>query len=511
VKSEPRFSEVLKAIGAEESLLDAVVDDAPFGVYVDRPEVGCVYANPALLEEFGVSWEQFCGYGWARFVHPADVPGLQTAISEYEQTLEPILVRYRVKHPDDSIRWVYARVHAIRDDQDKHICSIGTVEDITDRRAHNQRFAELQKLEAVGRLSARTAHDFNNILAVISMATELLSSESPPSTDQQHFDTILHAVDQAQRITEQLLILTGKRQALAEAVCLINKELLGLEPLFLHTAGERVSVDLDLDPRDVHIPLDHGQLGQIVLNLVTNARDAIRGPGSILVRTRLEANHIVLSVQDTGDGMTEQEMARALDPFYTTKEIGRGTGLGLATVDDLVTVVGGSISFESTKGAGTTVSVTLAAVEAPANIEKPKLTEIPMQASELQLLIVEDNDSLRQSMGYALAMHGYEILTANTLTQAREILERDNVDMVVCDVLLPDGQGTELLGNAPKLPFVYVTGFADGTEQALRDLGPNVSWLPKPFRIGELVAVMRQLWASFRQAKLVSDEERGAP
>lgn len=486
------FLEALETLGAKGlDELDAVFQHAPFGVYVDHPTLGCTYANPFLLEQFGVTWEDFKGFGWARFIVPEDVERMQVAIQEYEHSREPIRVTYRVQGPHtDEVRWVHARVRAVVDAEGERVGSIGVTTDVTEERRFAEQVASSQKLEAVGRLSARLAHDLNNLLTVIMGSSSLLestSSDKPEHAD--HLDAIDSACAQACQLTEQLLLLSRRRVG-GPAACELDVELHRLERLVRGTLGEGVTVEMDLQAAGTFVPLDPSSIGQILLNLATNGRDAMEGRGHLRIVTRSSESTVTLLVEDEGVGMDADTTTRAWEPFFTTKEEGRGTGLGLTTVRDLVDVVGGSIVLDSEVGGGTRAHVTLPTV---AGVPRTDGTAPrPVRAAEpATILIVEDNEAVRQSMAYSLALAGHTVESSGSLAEARSQVEDSGpFDLIVSDVLLPDGSGVDLyreLSRGRELPAVFVSGFAGRDADFLSDITGPVEFLPKPFRPDAIV------------------------
>jgi PAS domain S-box-containing protein len=492
-------------VGAAE-LFDEVVAQAPFGVYVDQVQHGCVYANATLLQQFGVPWSDFAGFGWARFIHPEDGVALQSAIHEYEHTLEPIYVRYRILRPDGATRWVYARVRAVTDASGHHTGSVGVTEDITEQRLFRDRSATAQKLEAIGRLSGRIAHDFNNLLGVMLGMTELLGRDVTSVTGHQHLATISETVDQARQITDQLLALSPSRVA-SRKPTQIDASLARLEPLVRRSLGEGIELVFQPAAGSAHVFLDSGQFGQVLINLATNARDAVKGRGRVRISTQPSERGVQLVVEDDGEGMPAEVVERAFEPFFTTKDPGRGTGLGLSTVRDLVSLADGAISIESEPGKGTRVVVEFPlargdfAPEVLGDLAAPR----PLGGGEA-VLFVEDHDALRQSLGYALALQGYRVLPARRVGDALEIARRDEIDAVVTDVLLPDGEGPAIVRDVrsrrPGIAVVYISGFPGRAAGELETDDPATVFVPKPFRPQQLVeALARALQASRSSGK----------
>lgn len=477
--------------------LDRVIRDAPFGVYVDRPQHGCVYANRALLEQFGLRWDEFSGFGWARHIHPDDAEALQARIHEYELSPGVIDVRYRVTRGDGALRWIRARVEAQLDAAGRHVGSVGTTEDITDAEELRNHTAESQKLQVVGRLSGGVAHDFNNLMTAIMGSSELLRFEVGSDRGHECLDTIDLALEQGRQVTEKLLMLARRRPDSPGVICL-DEQLRSLALLLKTTLGAKIRLVLDLDAGESHIPLDEGQFGQLVLNLATNGSDAMNGEGALAIRTRRHGPHAVLEVEDGGCGMDAETRQWMFAAFFTTKRAEQGVGLGLSIVKDLVELASGTIEVDSAPGQGTKMLVKIPSVAAPtrgSSRDAPR-DEKRLRRSE-RLLLVEDHDGLRQSLGYGLAIYGYAVQTARTIAEAERRFATDGFDVVVCDVLLPDGEGTELgrrlRAERDGLPLVYISGFT-GEARIERELAePLTRYLAKPFSPHDLVVTLCEL------------------
>lgn len=500
----PRFAEVLASLPGARDLLSDVVWDAPFGVYLDHPVAGCVYANRELLRQFGVSWEHFRGFQWARRVHEADAEALRDAIARFEERCDTIDVTYRVHRDDGGLGWVHARVTALTSDSGERIGSVGVTEDVTAQRDARDRTLEKQKLEAVGRLSARVAHDFNNILCAILGSTALARGAEDAEAVNENLRAIEDAVEHASSITSQLVTLAGKNRG--SGPCELDAELRQLEPLLSRSLGEGIALTMDLNAGPHWVALSRSELAQILINLALNGRDAMKGRGPLEVRTRFREGDVVLSVRDEGIGMSVETQRRAFEPFYTTKSEGRGSGIGLSTVQTLVRGAGGEVRAESAVGRGTQFEVRLpATARSERQRERERDDELEHAADgELEhgvrVLLVDDNDALRQSLAYALALAGHDVVTACGVSQALQTFRSSAVDLVVSDVMLPDGNGIELVrtlrAERPNLPVVFMSGYVgDETAGMPRDLPLTVA-LDKPFhawRLGEAVAkVLRE-------------------
>ncbi|MCA9669033.1 MAG: PAS domain-containing protein [Myxococcales bacterium] len=476
-------------------MLDDVLRDAPVGVYIDHPERGCIYANHALAAMFGCTREAMLGFGWARRVHPDDAEMLRSAVHAYEHDLGVIDVEYRVRHDDGSERWVHATVQAIVNDGGEHVGSLGTVQDITRQRQALAMAHERQRMETAGRLAGRVAHDFNNLLSAIMVSADLLLDELAEPAERDHVDTILQCAEQARGLTDQLLVLSGKRVAQGKACCL-DVELERLDPVLRRVLRDDLRLRVKMTAGGAWIGLDAAQVGQLLLNLITNAQDASSSGDTIHVETSTDGTVARLTVRDEGAGMAPDIAERAFEPFYSTKSADRGTGLGLPSVRDIVTAVRGQVALESRPGEGTTVTIELPLLDR-SHSEGAPLRQRPPRFEGARVLLVEDHAALRQSLGFALSMHGYELSTTSTLAAARQLLSEGSFDAIVSDVLLPDGYGSTLLDESD-VPTVLTSGFVGAQSTDLEALPPRAAFLGKPFRPYDLLVVLARLLAARR-------------
>ncbi|MCA8922978.1 MAG: response regulator [Planctomycetes bacterium] len=495
----PTFLAILATLGEGAPLLetlDGLLDQAAFGVYVDHPVQGCVYANSVLLEQFALSWEEFRGFGWARCVHPDDVERFQEAIRRFEHSLEPFFVSYRIAGADGGSRWLRAQVHALRDATGAHVGSVAITNDVTSERAQADRTAQAQKLEAIGRLAGRVAHDFNNLLSAIYAAASVIAPEVHSPAGKECLEAIDSAVESAQQVTNYLLTLS--RHKVHGRPCCPDAELAQLEPLLRRTLGESIDLELVTQCAGAWVPLDPGHFSQVVINLAVNARDAMPQGGTVAIVTRRDGEQLVFELRDSGPGIAPDVMRRAFEPFYTTKEAGRGTGLGLSTVKDLVQLAAGEVALISAPEGGTLARLRLPVLDLRPEDDPPDVEPL-RSASGARVLLVDDHDALRQSLSYALAMHGYRVTAARDLREARARLAAEQPDALVLDVLLPDGQGVELLrelrADYPTLPVILTSGFAGEASAGLADdlAQAHTAFLPKPVRPRDLVRALAKL------------------
>ncbi len=376
-----------------------------------------------------------------------------------------------------------------------------------------ERLRQAQKMEAVGQLAAGIAHDFNNLLTAIQGYGELVLA-SMDDDDPRRGDAmeIARAADRAAQLTNRLLTFSRRERARTELID-VSALVLGLESLLCRTLGEQVDLRLALAPSLPPVVSDSGELEQVLLNLAVNARDAMPLGGVLTISTEgleldaglarrhpelLPGRYVRLSVADTGLGMTADVKARALEPFFTTKERGYGTGLGLATVWGIVSQAGGALELDSAHGDGTTVSVILpaGAVGAPSPGVLSSASA-PVQTGGETVLVVEDEPSVRELISRILSEHGYRVLATGDGAEALALVERHEapLDLLLTDVVLPAVSGSELAAiltaARPGLKVLAMSGYAGKDIAHGRQLDDDVPFLAKPFSREALLSGVR--------------------
>ncbi|MFQ3610026.1 MAG: ATP-binding protein [Fimbriimonadales bacterium] len=384
--------------------------------------------------------------------------------------------------------------------------------DITERKRLEAQLWHAQKMESIGRLAGGIAHDFNNLLTVIQGFAELAQSKLPPEHPAQtDLERIMQAVERAASLTRQLLAFAGKAivQPTPIDVHQIAHDML---PLFQRTLGEKIQIETDLRADRAIIKADRSQLEQVLMNLVVNARDAMPNGGTIRIMTRIQpppddcqasnadnepTGFLCLCVQDTGSGISEEDLEHIFEPFFTTKG-SRGYGLGLATVYGIVNQLGGCIDVESKMGQGTTfhIYLPLCSGDQVANEQPARLRE-PVRVVPLTVLLVEDEPAVRESLATALSMMGYTVLSASHAEQALE-MPLEQVEVLLTDVVLPGKSGYELASQLaerfPDLKCLFMTGYAE--EEPPEPLPVKWKILTKPFRMEQLRQALTELLAS---------------
>jgi two-component system cell cycle sensor histidine kinase/response regulator CckA len=410
----------------------------------------------------------------------------------------------RMMHADGSVRIHEAVAGPLADLQPGGAVVVST-RDVTERRALERQLVEGQRLESLGRLAGGVAHDFNNLLTVIlGSATDALDHPAPEHDHRERLGEIVHAAERAAGLTRQLLSFAS-RQIVAPHDFDLAEQLRAEEPLLRRLAGSRVDFSLDVCDGPATVRADPSQIEQVVLNLVTNARDAM--PEGGMLRVSLErcaappglagsAGAVKLTVCDTGKEMDEEARERAFEPFFTTKGHGRGTGLGLPVCLGIVKQCGGEISFENTPGGGTTFTVLLP-LSAGVSVRPP--APKPARAGTEIVLLVEDEPAVRRIAAATLRRSGYRVIEAASAADARVEAQAAHgaVDLLLTDVEMPGGGGralaSQLRAEMPEIRVLFVSGHTDD-EDLLRDVERSrTPFLAKPFGPAELLRKVREV------------------
>jgi PAS domain S-box-containing protein len=419
--------------------------------------------------------------------------------------------------------WFEARLSPLRDEHGAVVGVIGVALDITERRRGEEKRQELelqlihsQKMEAIGRLAGSVAHDFNNLLTVIGSYADIgLMQVREGDPLSRELREIGQASERAARLTRQLLAFS-RRQILRPETLDLDQVLQGMEPMLRRLIGEDIELELVRRPGLGLTLADPGQIEQVVMNLVVNARDAMPDGGRLTLETaiaeiagdeeaeRLDAapgRYVVLQVSDTGCGMDEAVRARLFEPFFSTKEPGKGTGLGLATVYGIIEQSGGGVAVRSTPGEGATFRVYLPRIEVATPIRRSEAPAITSCRGTERILVVEDDVPVRGLVLSILTAAGYTVITAATGDEALRACEdaaREGrpIDALLTDVIMPGMNGRDLAaklrGVYPRLKVVFMSGYTDDVIGHHGVLEPEVRLINKPFKVAELERQVRE-------------------
>ena len=387
----------------------------------------------------------------------------------------------------------------------------GITRDVTERVHLEEQLRNAQQLEAIGRLAGGVAHDFNNILSIIMGHGELLlAAMGAEERARNGLEQIRRAADRAASLTQQLLAFSRK-QVLQPKVLDLNDGVADVQKMLSRVIGEDIELVASLHPSLVPVKADPGQVEQVLMNLAVNARDAMPHGGKLGMETsNMEAGaelardldlvpgrYAVLKVTDTGHGMDGATRSHVFEPFFTTKPMGKGTGLGLATVYGIVKQSGGSIQVESEVGRGTIFRIYLPVAEGSARKRQEPVVREKVEGGTETILVTEDEPDLRELARIFLAGYGYKVLEAASAEQAIQMADTfpGNIDLLLTDVIMPGMSGRQLaeniLSKRPQTKIVYMTGYTDDMVVQHKVLEPGVKLLQKPFGRVDLALKVR--------------------
>jgi signal transduction histidine kinase len=382
-----------------------------------------------------------------------------------------------------------------------------------ERQDLEQQYRQSQKMEAIGQLAGGVAHDFNNLLTAIQGYSELLAEAlGPQSPHQPDLAEIHRAATQAGALTRQLLAF-GRRQILEQRLLDLRDSITAMEPMLRRLIGEHIEIAVRAPETVGHVRADPGQIDQVILNLAINARDAMPQGGALILEladvtldepyalrhagTR-PGRYVMLAVSDTGVGMDEGTQARIFEPFFTTKELGKGTGLGLATVYGIVKQSDGNIWVYSEPNRGSTFKVYLPRVDAPPDTPPVRVAPGSLTGDET-ILVVEDEPGVRALVRKALTRYGYQVVVAGTPQEALQVANTrpDQFDLVLSDVVLPEMSGPALaariLASQPHARVLYMSGYTDNAIVHHGVLDERTPFLQKPFAPETLARKVREV------------------
>ena len=445
------------------------------------------------------------------FLHPEDREIVQELITKAIYSRSAFESEHRIVLKNGAVRWVGSNGRAFYDERSRPLRMLGTVADITDRKRLEQQVLQTQKMDSIGRLAGGVAHDFNNLLCVILLFAELveleLAADSPLLRNVRH---IQDAASRANSLTSQLLAF-ARRQISASTVVRPNELIADMSRILTPLIGEDIELSTQLKEDVGNVKADPSQIEQVLVNLVVNARDAIVGGGKIRIRTDnaalsghfigeemtvIPGEYVLIAVSDTGTGLTEEARRHLFEPFFTTKGVGKGTGLGLATVYGIVKQNKGYILFDSEIDVGTTAHVYLPRVfDAPIAPDRETAgSSVPHGTATI--LVVEDELLVLGVMTTILRDHGYTVLEAQNGADALRLVAEHNaaVDLLVTDVVMPEMGGRELADRLrlehPAVRQVYVSGYTNETVLSPILLQDGVAFLRKPFTIAQLLTAV---------------------
>jgi two-component system cell cycle sensor histidine kinase/response regulator CckA len=505
--------------GTAELRSTRMFQSSPFGIATVDSDGAVSQTNAAFSRMFGAAADADRGKTKLEaLVDEGNRQDLRKALDAAlagQGMIEPIDVTFAGPEPRSGRIYL----SSVADENDKSEVAIAYALDTTEQQELEVQFAQSQKMQAVGQLAGGIAHDFNNMLtAIIGFSDFLLLNHRPTDPAFQDIMNIKQNANRAAGLVRQLLAFS-RQQTLRPQVLQLGDVLSELSILLDRLLGENVELSLDTAGDLWPVKADLHQFEQVIVNLAVNARDAMPGGGKLSIRTAnlTEAEsrevggshmpageYVMIEVRDTGTGMTKEIKQKIFEPFFSTKEIGRGTGLGLSTVYGIIKQTGGYVYVDSELGEGTAMRVFLPRYEegsAEVDQEPAKLERKPERPKDLTgsgtLLLVEDEDAVRSFAARALGTRGYEVLQASTGAEALEVFEEHEgkVDLVVSDVVMPEMDGPTLLKElrkkVPDMKFVFMSGYAEDAFKRNLDENETFTFLQKPFDLKTLAATVK--------------------
>ncbi len=450
------------------------------------------YASPSHERILGFAVDELVGKTAWDFLHSEDLERVQAATRNIGSTA----IEYRFRHKDGSFRTLESFGRDL-----SHLAGVGGVvvnsRDVTERRRLEDQLHHSQRIEAMGRLAGGVAHDFNNLLMVIAGHSQmLLDSMLPGDPARDDLEQVVKAAERATDLTRQLLAFS-RRHTVKPALVDLNVLVQQMERMLRRVLGENILFVTALSAVSTSVYADPGQIEQVILNLILNARDAMPQGGTLTLQTAFASNvsnsgrSVVLSVSDTGAGIDADVLSHVFEPFFTTKE--HGTGLGLSTSYGIIKQAGGEIDVDSKPGVGTSFRISLPAVEKTAELEEPLAESAPLPGSET-ILLVEDEEGVRRVLETMLKRTGYHVLSSASASEAMQVAQQHagSIHLLITDMVMPDMSGAHiadrLAAKHPEMRVLYVSGYGDPVSPAAEK-----AFLQKPFSTAELALKVRDV------------------
>jgi two-component system cell cycle sensor histidine kinase/response regulator CckA len=503
-----------QAVRVAEERMRFALEASKVGIWDLDYTTGVLEWSETLEAQYGLEPHSFGGTvdAFLDRVHPDDRGGVVGTMEKAVTSGRDFTVQNRALWTDGTVRYLHGAGRIVLDEHGKPMRGVGISMDVSSQRSLEEQFQQSQKMESMGRLAGGVAHDFNNLLTIILGYCELIKMDLGPGARQgADLAEIEHAGRSAAELTRQLLAFSRK-QVIAPTQVELSDEVRTVAVMLRRLLGDHVRIALDLDTHLGIISADRAQIEQVIVNLAVNARDAMPTGGTLTIATSnvtlddeyatlhlgiLPGHYVKLAVTDTGCGMTPEVQARLFEPFFTTKEVGKGTGLGLATVHGIVARSGGSITVESTVNLGTTIKVFFPVDESADKVVPPAERHADAPVTGRTLLVVDDARSLRvltkrlaESLGYVV------LLAANADEALRAVGEHPEIDLVLTDVVMPGWSGLDLSRRIreqrPDIRVVLMSGYADDAISQHGVLSADIPLLNKPFTSEMLAEKLRE-------------------
>jgi len=509
------FRDTTERKQAEEELrkLSIAVTQSPASVVITDLQGNIEYVNPKFTEITGYTLEEVRGQ------NPRLLKSGETSKEEYLRLWETIVSggewrgQFHNKRKDGTLFWERAHISPVRDTTGAITHFLGIKEDITEQKSLEDQYRQARKMEAIGQLAGGVAHDFNNILQAMVGYSDMLLDQLPEQDKTHEFaEEIARGAERAAVLTRQLLAFS-RRQVLEMEDLDLNEIVQGIMKMIKRVIGENIEVNVLAGRRLGTVHADRGQMEQVLMNLSVNARDAMPEGGVLAIETEnvsfddaycathawaAPGRYVLLSVTDTGCGMDPEAKEHLFEPFFTTKELGKGTGLGLATVYGIVRQHNGMIQVYSEVGSGTTFKIYLPIVERAASTVGAKVLRRPTGGTET-ILIAEDDPSVLKTATLILESAGYTVLTATNGREALRVFREcgQKIDLVLLDVVMPELGGRalhdELHKRDPRLRFLFSSGYSANAVHTGFILHKGIDFIQKPYARDTLLRKVQEV------------------
>ncbi len=526
--AEAERAELIAQIEFQNQRLNDIITSIPGAVWETNIISGIPSQSTGFVSEYiekmtDYTKEEWLSHPnfWLEIIHPDDRRQVVEKINEILEEKSEGSLEYRFITKSGQIIWTETQMKTVKNHLGEVVSLTGITIDVSERKKaeeallkSEEQLRQSQRLESVGRLAGGIAHDFNNMLTAINGYSELilrqLDEENPVRSKVLE---IKKAGERSADLTQQLLAFS-RRQILKPQKIDINHIINDISILLRRLIGEHIVLNIELDENACRVEADPGQLSQVIMNLAVNARDAMPKGGELIIKTEnvyfdqedakkyaptIPGDYVLLSVKDTGIGLDDENIEHIFEPFYTTREKGAGTGLGLATVYGIVKQSGGYIFVESKSGEGAVFDIYLPRINDEVTVLKEDTKiETNLNGNET-ILLVEDEQAVRELIVKILEIYGYRVIEANNGVDALEIFKTlpENISLLITDIVMPRMNGRDLAEKIkkinPEVQVLYSSGYSDDREMMPGMLEKDVSFINKPFTPEELGERVRQL------------------
>jgi len=505
-----------EALIKSEEFIKKILDTVDEGFIVIDPEYRIVSANKAYCEQVKCTANNIVGEHCYDVSHHRDRPcfdaGEECPPAHTFKTGEPCAAVHTHYDSDGNPVYIETKSYPMKDASGKVTAVIETLNNITEKKTLEDQLRHAQKMEAVGTLAGGIAHDFNNILtAIMGYANIVQMKMQKDDPERDDVTQILESAERAAKLTHSLLAFSSQ-QVMNTQPLNLNEIIRNMERFTARLIGENIEIRTMLGEGEVIMMADSGQIEQVMMNLIVNARDAMPKGGVLTIRSKVvdadeeflksqsyvkHGRYALVSVSDTGIGMDEETKRRIFEPFFTTKEIGRGTGLGLALVYGIVKQHHGYILVDSEPGKGTLFRIYFPLIEPPVE-RKPTKKHEHLPGGGETILVAEDDDTLRKLLQTVLTMGGYKTIMAengdDAVLKFKE--KKDDIQLVLLDMLMPKKNGKEAYDEIIKIKTgikaIFISGYTANGFKGLEGLEKNVAFVSKPITPGDLLSRVRE-------------------